>query len=182
MIGRRILLGALLAVCGTVALGGCGAAPEPTAVRSSELERLRAIDPDASRLLAGGVARFESELSELRGTPVVVNQWASWCRPCRYEFPFFQRQAIALRGKVAFLGVNSKDSTDDANEFLAQYPTPYPHIEDQDAKVARSYGGGRAWPTTVFYNARGERTYLHQGVFPDEAALRKAIERYALDG
>ena len=173
---------ALVATCAAMILVGCGSAPEPTAVSSAEIGRLRAVDPDASRLLTGGVGRFTSELAALAGTPVVVNQWASWCAPCRFEFPFFQRQAAALRGKVAFLGVNSKDSTDDANTFLGQYPTPYPNVEDQDASVARSYGGGRAWPTTVFYNAEGERTYVHQGVYRDEAALREAIERYALDG
>lgn len=165
-------------------LSGCGQRAEPSAVPvgNAELKRLRAVDPNASRLLDGGVERYETELANLRGTPVVVNQWASWCGPCKFEFPFFQRQAKLLRGQVAFLGVNSKDSTRDAEAFLAEYPTPYGHVEDRDGDVARSYGGGRAWPTTVFYNAQGQQTYLHQGVYRTEAALRKAIDRYALGG
>ena len=52
----------------------------------------------------GGTDAFRRQLAALRGYPVVVNKWASWCGPCRFEFPFFQR-LVTKRGKqVAFLG------------------------------------------------------------------------------
>jgi cytochrome c biogenesis protein CcmG/thiol:disulfide interchange protein DsbE len=165
-------------------LAACGAEPEGSAIapQSAELERLRKADPDASRLLPGGLKRFESELAANRGTPIVVNQWASWCGPCKAEFPYFQRLAKEYAGRVAFLGVNSQDSAEEAGAFLAEYPTPFGHVQDFDTSVARSYGGGRAWPTTVYYDTEGKLAFLHQGVYRDEAGLRKDIERYALGG
>src|SRR5215207_1806792 len=60
--------------------------------------------------------------------PVVVNKWASWCGPCRYEFPFFESQARKRKGEVVFVGVNSEDNRADAEEFLAEHPVPYKHF------------------------------------------------------
>ena len=166
----------------TALLAGCGEPEQPSAVGtdSAALAKLREADPDANRLLGGGLEEFRRRLAAARGRPVVVNQWASWCGPCRFEFPFLQRQALELRGRVAFLGVDSKDNAGAAKRFLAQYPTPYPHIEDPDAKIARSFGGGRAWPTTAFYDARGKVAFVHQGAYASEAKLAEDVERYAL--
>jgi cytochrome c biogenesis protein CcmG/thiol:disulfide interchange protein DsbE len=171
-------------------LAGCGAAPSPSVEGSAPLPdrpgrvdpALRALERQANRLLDGGTDAFEAQLEKLRGHPVVVNQWASWCGPCRYEFPFFQRLAAKYRGRVAFLGVNSQDSEGDAQEFLAEFPVPFPHYYDKDAEVARLFGGGRAWPTTAFYNADGELVKTHLGAYASEAKLEQDIRRYALDG
>ena len=110
----------------------------------------------------------------------MVNQWASWCGPCRYEFPLFQRLAERYRGRVTFLGVDAKDNDDDARRFLARYPTPYGHLKDPDAKIARVFRGGRSWPTTAFYDSRGQLKYSHQGAYRDESQLDAYIRRYAL--
>ena len=178
--GRLLII--LVALAGVLA--GCGEQEQPSAVRAdaASMAKLRAVDPDANRLLGGGLEEFRRRLAAARGRPVVVNQWASWCGPCRFEFPFLQRQALKLRGRVAFLGVDSKDNAGAAKRFLAQYPTPYPHIDDPDAKIARSFGGGRAWPTTAFYDARGKVAFVHQGAYASEAKLAEDIERYALRG
>ena len=151
----------------------CGADdPAPTAGTASEATALR----------DGGVPAFERELARLRGRPVVVNQWASWCGPCRAEFPFFQRLADSYRGRIAFLGVNSRDSRADAEKFLARYPTRFPHFSDPDARVARVFRGGRVWPTTAFYTADGELNFTHQGQYRTQDDLDRDIRRYALDG
>jgi thiol-disulfide isomerase/thioredoxin len=121
-------------------------------------------------------------LAELRGYPVVVNQWASWCGPCRAELPFFERQARKHRGRVAFLGVDSQDSRAEAAQFLKELPVPFPHYFDEDASVARVFGGGRAWPTTAFYTAEGKLSFIHQGAYATEAKLEEDLRRYALDG
>jgi cytochrome c biogenesis protein CcmG/thiol:disulfide interchange protein DsbE len=121
-------------------------------------------------------------MRHLRGSPVVVNQWASWCGPCRSEFPFFQHLARRYQGRVAFLGVDSKDSRSDAEAFLKQFPVPYPHYYDEDASIARLFGGGRAWPTTAFFHPSGKLEYVHVGAYPSEEGLDADIRRYALGG
>lgn len=180
----------LTLVAGWLALGaaGCGAdgssaspasAIAPTA---ASVEKLRKANPDANRLLAGGKRRLIALLKAARGTPVVVNQWASWCGPCRYEFPFFQRLAQRYRGRVRFIGVNSRDSRAAAERFLARFPTPFEHVEDPEADAARIFKGGRAWPTTAFYTADGRLAYTHQGSYRSADDLDAQIQRYALDG
>jgi thiol-disulfide isomerase/thioredoxin len=137
-------------------------------------------DAQANRLLSGGRDAFEARLADLRGTPVVVNQWASWCPPCRGEFPIFQRMAKKYAGRVAFLGVDMKDDREVAREFMRELPTPYPHYFDDDASISRLFGGGRVSPTTGFYDARGKLTFTHLGPYADDAQLEAEIRRYAL--
>lgn len=136
----------------------------------------------ADTLIDGGPAAFKARLARLKGTPVVVNQWASWCGPCRYEFPFFAHLAKRYDGRVAFLGVNSQDVRGDAAAFLEKLPAPYPHYDDKDASIARTFGGGRSWPTTAFFAASGKLTFTHIGSYATAAKLDEDITRYALHG
>jgi cytochrome c biogenesis protein CcmG/thiol:disulfide interchange protein DsbE len=129
-------------------------------------------------LEGGGKPALERQLRALRGHPVVVNLWASWCGPCRFELPFFQRQANLRGTKVAFVGVNVGDNHGDAADFARRYPMPYPSIEDPRQSVLNDYGA-KGLPSTAFYDAKGEMVFLHQGLFPTEAKLAEAIERYA---
>ena len=64
---------------------------------------------EANQLLPGGKDAFEKRVGDL-GYPVVANVWASWCGPCRYEFPIFQEASAKLGKQVAFLGIDSEDS------------------------------------------------------------------------
>ena len=186
MLRRTLTLLVVLATA--AALGACGSDPsQAPAARSADggptgkraISRLRS---EAGRLLDGGPRAFEQRLAELRGHPVVVNQWASWCAPCRAEFPFFRAQAVRLAGRVAFLGVNSQDSRSGAAAFLKERPVPFPHFYDGDASVARVFRGGRAWPTTAFYNAKGKLVFTHQGAYATEVKLSEDIREYALRG
>jgi thiol-disulfide isomerase/thioredoxin len=135
-----------------------------------------------AQLLDGGVPAFEDRLGSLKGTPVVVNQWASWCGPCTFEFPFFAALAKRYKGEVAFLGVNAKDSRDSAEGFLVEQPVPYDNFFDPDAEIARLFKGGRTWPTTAYYGRDGELEFTHYGGYRDEADLEADIRKYALDG
>lgn len=166
-------------------LSACGADEEvsPVAVRTlPPVRQASELAQRANTLLDGGPAAFKAQLAALRGTPVVVNQWASWCGPCRLEFPFFRDQARKYDGRVAFLGVNSKDSLRPASKFLKTIPVPFPHYVDKDAEIARVFKGGRSWPTTAFYDASGELVFTHQGQYRSAEDLEADITRYALDG
>src|SRR5919112_852130 len=104
------------------------AAPPAVAAQTAKLEGapkpLSALHAQANQLLGGGSDAFKERLAALKGYPVVVNKWASWCPPCRAEFPYFQRQAARLARKVAFIGVDSNDNDGDAREFLDEFPVP----------------------------------------------------------
>lgn len=143
--------------------------------------RLAALRRRVNELRPGGAKALDTQLRALRGWPVVVNLWASWCDPCIFELPIFQRQALEYGTRVAFLGVNSGDNRRDARKLGARFPMPYPSIEDPRQALTGRYGAV-GLPATAFYDARGERTALHQGRFTSEAQLSAAIERYALAG
>lgn len=140
---------------------------------------LAALADRSSQLLDGGVDAYRAELRKLRGYPVVVNKWASWCPPCRAEFPFFQRQALERGAQVAFLGVDSQDNDADARAFLEEFPVPYPSFKDPDLKIAAELEGAVAFPTTAFYDSEGKIAYVHQGGYSSESKLVEDIERYA---
>ena len=114
-------------------------------------------------LLEGGVRAYERPLEELRGLPVVVNKWASWCGPCRAEFPFFQRQAAKRGERVAFVGVDANDAPDAARTFLEDFPIPYPSFSDPDEEIAELLDGAREFPATAFYDSDGELVYVKRG-------------------
>lgn len=78
-------------------------------------------------------------LSDLRGKPVVLNWYATWCGPCRSELPEFQRAYEALHGEVVFIGVNLQESSGDATKFMDELKAHFPSILDQDGSVARQY-------------------------------------------
>jgi thiol-disulfide isomerase/thioredoxin len=133
----------------------------------------------ANELLGGGPGAFRDRIDALEGHPVVVNKWASWCGPCRAEFPFFQRQAARRGRRVAFLGVNSNDSDGDARRFLERFPVPYPSYRDPDGRVSAVFKAVVAFPSTAFYDSRGDLVYLKQGGYRTEADLAADIEQYA---
>lgn len=140
---------------------------------------LAALHEQANELLGGGPEAFEQRLKRLRGYPVVVNKWASWCPPCREEMPYFQRQALEHGKRIAFLGVDAVDNDADAREFLREVPVPYPSYKDPDHKISALFNGVVATPATAFYDSEGELAYLKQGVYLDEQDLVDDIERYA---
>ena len=161
----------LLAVClAGLVLFGCGS-DENGAPPPDQTENVRMID--------GGREAFEAYVSRQKGRPVVVNKWASWCGPCRAEFPFFGDQAKQRKGEVVFVGVNSNDNDDNAREFLSEYPVPFPHFKDPDLKVAASFNGVQAFPTTAYYDRKGELAYVHQGGYLKESDLVDDIDKYA---
>jgi cytochrome c biogenesis protein CcmG, thiol:disulfide interchange protein DsbE len=132
----------------------------------------------ANRIIDGDGDLLKEKLARLRGFPVVVNQWASWCEPCRFEFPFFASAARRHRSEVAFLGIDMQDSKGEAKEFLEELPVPFPSIFDPDAAYISSIGGGRASPTTVFIDSKGEVARVHPGAYASLDALERDIRRY----
>lgn len=98
---------------------------------------------------------FRSLLGELRGTPVVVNLWASWCEPCTREMPLLALAAADHRD-VQFLGVDTLDSRGGAEDFIAEHGVPFPSLFDPDGAI-RTDLAGNGLPITVFFDAEGNQ-------------------------
>ena len=182
--GLVLALGIAAAGCGTEEGAGNPESElsleEATAPIEGAPPELAAVRDEANQLLDGGTGAFEDRIDGLEGTPVVVNKWASWCGPCRAEFPYFQSQATEREKDVAFLGVGANDSEDALATFLEQLPLPYPSYLDPDLEIAADLGGPtQAFPATAFYDSSGELVFTHNGLYEDEAALAADIDRYA---
>jgi cytochrome c biogenesis protein CcmG/thiol:disulfide interchange protein DsbE len=161
------------------------APPERPYDLQSALEELKGAPPElaalhaqANQLLDGGLKAFDARMDTLKGMPIVINKWASWCHPCLSEFPIFQQVATERGKEVAFVGINGSDSTNPAKEFLAERPVPYPSYVDPDEEIAQAIKAAKNYPITVFVNPKGEVT-IKQGTYRDKAALEADIDRYA---
>jgi len=183
-IRRLVLTGAAIVLAG---LAGCGGAEPKSAATEASFRRaltgapapLAGLYRRPGQLLEGGPSAFRRQIADLRGYPVVVNKWASWCGPCRFEFPFFQKQVTHRGKRIAFVAVDGEDSKDGARMFLRKFPVPYPSFFDPHSEIAKVFHGDRAFPTTVFYDRQGGVEYVKQGGYASEQALAEDIARYA---
>jgi cytochrome c biogenesis protein CcmG/thiol:disulfide interchange protein DsbE len=194
---RLIQLAAALAILALLAVGlvqlagssggsGTSAAPLRPAQVQARLAGspvpLAALHAQAGELLGGGAGALRARLAALRGWPIVINKWASWCEPCKAEFAAFARAAANYGRRVAFIGIDSGDTSRATPlEFLRSHPVSYPSYYDPSGQLGVEATDSTNVPVTVFYNRRGEK-YPRQGAYPGAAKLERDIERYALEG
>ncbi len=177
------LLGALalalgLAACGSSESGSTEPAPDYEQALKGAPPQLAALYSQGDAVNESGVAGYRAQLAELEGYPVVVNMWASWCGPCREEFPYFQQEAAARGTEVAFMGVDTDDNTDAANTFLRDNPLPYPSFSDPDKELFAEFEG-LGVPRTIFYDERGEIVHVRSGPYSSRDELATDIDKYA---
>lgn len=182
LLALSVLLPAILlgSGCGGSGEGGsAGSHPDYAKALAGAPAPLAALYKQENELLDGGTSAYEKRIAALRGYPVVVNVWASWCLPCRQEFPVLQKLSARYGKRIAFLGVNSYDSDDAAATFLREEPVPYPSYTDPDKDILASLGGA-GYPDTAFYDKTGELLYLKQGPYQEDSELEADVRRYAL--
>jgi thiol-disulfide isomerase/thioredoxin len=151
-----------------------------TSALSGSPPALASLHTQSNQLLPGGTDAFKARLKQLRGHPVVVNEWASWCEPCQSEFPVFQRVSVHFGRQVAFVGLDSRDSNAAADAFLKRFPVSYPSYVDPSQRIGSSLQAVGGIPQTVYINRKGTQVFDHAGPYETTAALETDIRRYAL--
>lgn len=156
----------LVPVVAVFVVGGIGlfrARPAAELGRPAPDITLPALDGDGKIRLTG-----------LRGKPVVVNFWASWCGPCVDEAPEFRRAANEFSDDVHFLGVTMLDGNESALDFVATHEIPYPSVRDTRGVIAKRYGVTGV-PETAFIDADGNLVGKYIGAFTGKQ-LDRAVE------
>ena len=152
-----------------------GRAPRAPAFTLEVLER-GVLPPPLQHSVGAALADGRVSIEELRGTPVVLNLWASWCTPCREEFPMFKEKLEALgpTDGLQVVGVLYKDQPDLARAFLDDFGASWPSIDDPDGAVAAAYRVV-APPQTYFIDKDGILRGIQIGeVRPEDFATQYA--------
>lgn len=122
----------------------------------------------------------EIDLADLRGKPVVVNVWASWCPPCRVEQPDLNEAYAELGDAVSFVGLNIRDaSRDNALAYVRNYEVAYPSVYSADGSGLLSFPGTlnpRSIPSTVVLDAEGRVAASVNGRIPSTRTLLALVE------
>jgi cytochrome c biogenesis protein CcmG, thiol:disulfide interchange protein DsbE len=182
--------GAVLAVCALFALlvyrlvhGRTGVAQAVRAHRAPQAPdvRLDVIWPKSQTWppsLRTSIDHGTLTLRKLRGYPVVINFWASWCSPCRREAALLASAAQARSGRIVFVGVDVNDSTGDARRFLRMHDIPYVAVRS-GTSVADEFGL-IGLPETFYVDRGGRVRDVTQGELT-AATLVHDLDRAARD-
>lgn len=193
---RTIVVLACLAVAALIAVGvaelpGGDSTSRDTSTRLTPAQTrtllagsppaLAALHAQSGALLDGGARALHARLAALRGYPVVINKWASWCVPCKQEFGAFQQVSAEYGRRVAFIGLDSADSNRaDAATFLRSFPVSYPSYYDKSGQLGEQITDSSFTPVTVFISRDGHLSFIRQGQYPSAGKLRRDVEQYAL--
>jgi peroxiredoxin len=146
---------------------------QPSTTAGVVVEGAAAVGRPAPRVELPGLRGGRVRLADLRGRPVVLNFWASWCPPCAAEMPEFQRVHQRLGDRVAFLGVNQRDQAQAAEQLARSSGVTYPLAVDPAGQAFDAFGG-LGMPTTVLIGADGTVADIFAGQL-DETLLAERI-------
>ncbi len=115
-------------------------------------------------------------LSQLRGTPMVVNVWATWCPPCIEELPLLEKVSRELEGEVDFIGINLEDDPTKALQLMQDFGVSYPSVIDQsgDTRAPLTIPGP---PVTFFVTAQGVIAGRWDGAIPNEKTFNSLLQK-----
>jgi cytochrome c biogenesis protein CcmG/thiol:disulfide interchange protein DsbE len=161
VLGAATVAAGLLLASPGAEVGAGGAAPPGKRRPAPELEGKWLVPPPV-------------RLADLRGKPVVINFWASWCVPCREEAPELARFHREMRGRAQLVGVEFRDAEQDALAFVREFGWRFPNVRDPDGKLASGYGLA-GLPTTYVIDGEGRiaRSLTGAQTF---AQLKRAVE------
>lgn len=168
MLGKRLPIALIV-----VSLAACTEPGSPSdvgpraSVPAENATEAALLPTDAQALPAFGSGEYEALLGQLRGTPVLVNIWGSWCGPCREEAPHLARLHDKYGDRVQFLGIDILDARSSARTFMDEFDWTYPSVYDDTGEI-RNQLGYIGQPDTLLYDRDGRRVGEWQG--PIDAA------------
>ena len=188
-----VTLGALVLVAGCTSSGSSDAGPHypknPDHAHLVAAARLEPCPASSGGSVSGGLPDVTLQclgngpavhMSALRGTPMLVNLWGSWCGPCQKETPSLQRAHARLGDRVQFLGVDTEDQADSALDFAAHVKPPmrYPSVLDDNKTVLLSVHGPSAVPMSLFVDASGHIVHVSIQAYDSVGAVLSDVQRY----
>jgi thiol-disulfide isomerase/thioredoxin len=177
-----VVAAAVIALVALAGAGGEGLAPEAGTGQVQPVGSAVAVIPEADRrpLPAFSAATLDGtriDLASLRGRPLVLNFWASWCGPCRAEQEGLELAARDLAGReVRVVGVNIRDDQGAARSYLKEFGVGYPSLFDRPAVLPARLGdlGPQAPPYTLVVDAAGRVAARVFGALPGGEPKRQA--------
>jgi len=162
----------------TLLLVSCGGDPQelessPRIVAGNATEA-PLLPTSADALPTMDPATFGTLLDQLRGTPVLVNFWGSWCPPCRVEMPRLVAAHAEFGDRVQFLGVDIEDSRPEARAFMEEFGMTFPSVFDVPDAIKTDLGQF-GQPVTIFFRADGGFDFAYAGPLP-QRVLRRHLE------
>jgi thiol-disulfide isomerase/thioredoxin len=172
-----VIFGSALAVAATVVLFAA------TSPGTEEGSTRTGSDASADAAPDIDMIDFDGEalkLSDLEGTPVILNFWASWCPPCIAEMPDFERVNQAAADRVIFLGINFQDDPQQATKLATETGVTYRLVRDSEGLIFREFDG-LGMPTTVFIDASGSIREVVTGQMSESQLRAKIAEHFAIE-
>jgi peroxiredoxin len=165
LIGAGILVGVGLGMVILAAIGigsgfifnrfGAGPGSEPL---QAPIENSKAPDFQLETLEGSTI-----QLADLRGRPVLINFWATWCGPCQQEMPLIEQYYQKYQTDLVVLAINNDEPEPDVQTFVTKLDLTFPVLLDPGMKVEDQYRV-RAFPTTFFIDKGGTIRYQHIGI------------------
>ncbi len=121
--------------------------------------------------------KADVKLSELRGRVVVINFWASWCKPCEQEAAEMESawRSYESSGKVVFVGVDYVDTEPEARGYLTKFDITYPNGPDLGTRISQKFRI-KGVPETYFIDQNGKLAFIQVGPFTSEAQIHSVID------
>jgi cytochrome c biogenesis protein CcmG, thiol:disulfide interchange protein DsbE len=175
LIHKRVWLSIFVLIAGAAWIWISRVAPGETSAGKIPLPRQGFLAPDFSLQTPDGQS---VSLSDLRGRPVLINLWTSWCPPCRQEMPAMQRAYADFKEQgfeILAVNVTNQDNLQDALRFASDLGLSFPILLDSQGEVSQLYQL-RSLPTSFFIDRMGVISEVVIGGPMSEALLRIRIQ------
>ena len=158
----------LIVLTSGLIITGCSCGSEPQEAR---------VGSQAPDFQLNNLDGHSISLSDLRGKPVFINFWATWCSPCRSEMPYIQEIYEEWSGKgLVVLAINIGESPSQVEEFMESQNLSFPVLLDTGKNIAQKYNI-QGIPTSFFVDKDGVVQEKIIGAFPSKAAIEKSLSK-----